>query len=197
MSQTEQTGVTGRRTPSGGYPRTFSGLIVAMVVVVLVVLGWTAFRAFISDNQPTPVRTVEWQPVIEAAASDGQIAVLAPDALPEGWRATSASWSAAAGHLHIGMLTGEGTYVGLEESRDRLDEVVARYVDEDATQGDDVTIGGTEWQTWTDEGGDYAVGRTVQPEKGAPVSYVVVGSGDEGEVRDFAASLQPAQASGD
>lgn len=181
MSQT-------RRPGQPGYQRTFPGLLAAMLVVVLVVLGWTVFRAVTSDKEATPVRTVDWKPVVRAAQDAGSIAVLAPEQLPRGWRATSAELRSDG--LHLGLLTDRGAYVGLEESAGSLQDLVEQYVDENAEPGRGVQIDGESWQSWTDAGGDYAVGR-VAVAAGAKTSYLVVGSAAPEQVRSFAASLAP------
>ncbi|HET9499803.1 MAG TPA: DUF4245 family protein [Marmoricola sp.] len=182
-----------RRPAQPGYQRSFPGLLAAMLVVVLVVVGWTGFRALFSDKETTPVQTVEWQPIVQAAARAGTVEVLAPPSLPHGWRATSADL--ASDGLHLGLLTDEGKYVGLEERTASLQDLVAQYVDENAQQGRDVRLDGITWQTWTDPGGDYAVGRIGADRGGAAAgartSYLVVGSAPAAEVRAFAADLQP------
>jgi hypothetical protein len=175
-----------------GYQRTFPGLIGAMLVVVLAVVGWTLFRAVTSDKEAVPVRTVEWEPVVQAAADADSFPVLAPEQLPDGWRATSATWSQGNGHLHLGVLTDAGKYVGLEETSGvSMAQLVAQYVDQDAEKGADTTVDGTGWQIWTDAGGDYAVGRTAKGPDGRETHYLVVGSAGPDRIREFAATLRP------
>lgn len=168
------------------YPRTFPGLIGAMIIVVLAVFAFVVFRDTFRDNEPTPIQAVEWKPWIKAAGQEGRIAVIAPAALPKGWIAREARYGA--GSLHVALLTDEKRYVGLEEADESLKNLVEQYVDADATPGKPVTIGGVTWQTWTDSGGDYALGRSTDGR--AATSYLVVGSADEQEIRDFAASLK-------
>lgn len=170
------------------YPRTFPGLIAAMLIVVLAVLAFVAFRGALRDNPDAPpVRSVEWKPWFDAARQEGRIDVLAPAALPKGWIPRAARYSSGA--LHLAMLTDEKKYVGLEEADRSLAALVEQYVDEAAVAGKPVMIAGAEWQTWTDEAGDYAVGRTVGQGRTA-TSYLVVGSAPAADVRAFAASLK-------
>lgn len=176
------------RQPS--YQRSTSGMVAAMIVIVVVVLGWVLFRAVTSDKPETPVRTVEWTSWVSAARQDGALAVLAPERLPEGWRATSAKYDAGmAPQWRLGMLTEDGRFVGLVQSRATVDDLVAAHVDENAEQGPDVEIAGHTWQSWSDSGGDYGLSRTV--EHGQLVDAVLVyGSAPEKQIRDFAASLR-------
>lgn len=167
-----------------------AGMVGALVVVVVLVLAWVGFRALTSENEATPVRTVDWRAWVEAGRSEQRLMVFAPEALPPGWRATSvdyvggndASW-------HVGLLTDAGKYVGIEEAQSSSERLVEQYVDEDAERGDDVTIGGETWETWTDAGGDYALVRSIEIGGRPYESLLVVGSAPAKEVRDFAASL--------
>jgi len=177
---------------SGGrYQRTPGGLVGAMLVTVLVVVAFAAFRGLTRDNEPTPVRAVDYATWVKAGRADGKLALLVPDPLPLGWRATSASYATgSAPAWHLGLLTSEDSYVGVEEARESVDDLVAEHVDADATQGDAVRIGGQRWQSWTDAGGDYAVGRSLKGPDGTPESVLVVGTAPADQVREVAASLR-------
>lgn len=180
-----------RRPAQPGYQRTFPGLVAAMLVVVLVVVGWTVFRALISDKEATPVRTVDWKPAVAEARADHALLVPAPPQLPEGWRATSVTYrSGPQPAWHLGLLTDSGKYVGVEEQRTGLADLVEQYVDPDAVPGDPVQIGGQQYQTWSDAGGDYAVGRSLVSGGTVVESWLVVGSASPAEIRSFAGLLR-------
>ena len=107
--------------------------------------------------------------------------VLAPARLPLGWKATSATYTRGVSPTwHLGMLTDDNKYVGVEEARASIKDLVEEHVDEDAQRGKDVTIGGEKWQTWTDAGGDYAVARVVRGPGGAEESRAGRGVGSRG-----------------
>ena len=172
------------------YQRTSGGLVGAMLVTVLAVLGFAAFRAVTSDNEPTPVRAVDYAAVVQAARAEKALLVLAPDRLPLGWKATSATYDGGTSPTwHLGILTDDRDYVGVEEARTDVETLVEKHVDADAERGDDVTVAGVTWQTWTDAGGDYALARTVDGPEGVEQSVLVVGSAPEGDVRDLAGDL--------
>jgi hypothetical protein len=110
--------------------------------------------------------------------------------LPLGWKATSATYTRGVSPTwHLGTLTNDGKYVGVEEARTSIDALVEEHVDADAQRGKDVTIGSEQWQSWTDAGGDYAVARAVRGPKGAEESVLVVGTAPADQVRAFAGSL--------
>jgi hypothetical protein len=161
-----------------------------MLVTVLAVLAFAAFRALTSDNEPTPVRTVDYATTVTSARAENRLLVLAPDRLPLGWKATSATYtSGAAPTWHLGTLTEDHDYVGVEEARTGVQDLVEEHVDADAERGEDVTVAGEAWQSWTDAGGDYALARTLDGPEGAQESVLVVGSAPADEVRHLAATL--------
>jgi hypothetical protein len=178
-------------SPRGGrYQRSSGGLIGALLVTVAAVVAFAVFRALTSEHVPTPVRAVDYPEVVQGARADGKLAVLAPEHLPLGWKATSATYTRGVSPTwHLGMLTGDTKYVGVEEAHTSTRALVEEHVDESAQRGKDVTIGAGKWQTWTDAGGDYAVARVLEGRKGAAESVLVVGSAPAAEVRRLAGSL--------
>ena len=190
MSESEQP--VRRSGASGGrYTRSSGGLVGAMLVTVLAVLAFAVFRGVTRDNAPVPVRTVDYAVGVKAARADGQLLVAAPPALPTGWKATSATYDRGASPTwHLGFLTEERRYVGVEESRSSIEELAQEHVDTAAERGRDVTIAGKTWQTWTDEGGDYAVARSLKAGGGTAESWLVVGTAPEKDIRDFAGTLE-------
>ncbi|RNL80858.1 DUF4245 family protein [Nocardioides marmorisolisilvae] len=166
--------------------------IVALAVALVTAIGWYYIGR--PDESQQPVQTVEWQPWVKAGKADHKLLMLAPSALPEGWRATSANYvSGVSPHWHLGMLTGTGKFVGVDEARDTVADMVETYVDANAVKGDDVEINGLRWQTWTDDGGDYALVQTFVGPDGNQENVVVVGSAADAQIRAFVASLNIAQ----
>ena len=162
--------------------------IVALAVALVAAIGW--YYVGRPDESAQPVKTVEWAPWVKSGRADGRLRLVAPEALPTGWRATSASYrSGVDPRWHLGMLTDNGKYVGVEESEERASDLVEQFVDANATQGEDVQIDGNDWQTWTDGGGDYALVLTLESPEGHPESVLVGGSAPDREIRDFAATL--------
>lgn len=172
------------------YQRTSGGLVGAMLVTVLAVLAFAAFRAVTSDTEPTPVRAVDYATTVTSARAENLLLVLAPDRLPLGWKATSATYTGGtAPTWHLGTLTEDREYVGVEEARTGIEDLVKEHVDADAERGEDVTMAGVTWQSWTDAGGDYALARTLDGPEDVQESVLVVGSAPADEVRDLAGSL--------
>jgi hypothetical protein len=168
--------------------RSVAGMVGALIVVVAIGLVWVEIGG--SGQKATPTPKVDWTAWVKAGRSDQQLELFAPTELPAGWRATSVDYaSGAAAHWHLGMLTDAGKYVGIEESRATTQDLAEQYVDIDAVRGPDVTVGGETWQTWTDNGGDYAIVRSVVIGGQPAESVLVGGSAPEAIIRKFAASL--------
>jgi hypothetical protein len=176
----------------GGYQRSASGLLGAMIATVLAVVAFVAFRGLTRDNEATVVPAVDWHISYQAARADNKLQVLAPTgSLPSGWKATSVSYLPGADPAwHLGLLTGGGKYVGIDESTDDLGDLVHQNVDPDASRGSDVTLVGQKWQVYTDSGGDYALGRTLRDGSGQPhEAQLVGGSAPDATIRAFVATL--------
>jgi hypothetical protein len=162
--------------------------IVALAVALVTAIGW--YYVGRPDESAQPVKTVEWQPWVKSGRADGKLLMLAPDALPAKWRATSASYeSGVTPRWHLGMLTGSGKFVGLEEARSTVADLIADSTEGDPTRGSEVELAGTSWQSWT-AGDDYLLVRTVQGPGGNEENVIVFGSAPDAEIRAFAASLK-------
>src|SRR3954451_7549620 len=175
----------------GRYQRSTNGLVGAMVVTVLAVVAFWALNALHSHHEATPVRSVDYTAMMRAVRADHKLLVMAPQRLPAGWKATSATYqTGTTPSWDLGTLTDTGKFVGVYEALGGARDLVEQHVDENAVQGKDVTIGGRTYQTWTDAGGDYALSRSVHPGGNEVESYVVVGSASESTIRDFAGRLE-------
>ncbi len=140
------------------YTRSFSGMIGALLVTVLVVVAFVARRGlFRADDDNTPV-AVDWQESVELA-QQADLPVVHPRALPAGWTATSVDLFAGDDpRWGLGVLTDEGRFVGIRQQDTSVVDLVEVYVDEKAEEGDDATVESDitdTWQTWSDDGGDH------------------------------------------
>ncbi|MDP3968584.1 MAG: DUF4245 domain-containing protein [Nocardioides sp.] len=175
---------------SGRYQRSASGLVAALVIVMVVVAAYIGFRALVRADPVLDTRSIddaEYAQVL-GFAREGDFPVVAPPETPEGWVATVVRYTPGPSpRFSMSFLTEEERYVGLEQTRGGLERLVETYVDEEAEPGPSVEVagelGGT-WQSWTDEGGDYALTREYEG-----TNVLVVGSAGPDVVRELAASL--------
>lgn len=165
------------------YTRSFSGMIGALIVTVLFVVAFVAWRGlFRSDVDETPV-PVDWRESVELA-QQADLRVVHPRALPDGWTATSTDLSAGDDpRWGLGVLTAEGDFVGIRQQDSSVDDLVDLYVDEKAEQGDDVQVPSEvsdTWQTFSDEGGDHGYAAEIGDE-----AVLVYGSAPVEEIESY------------
>jgi hypothetical protein len=145
---------------AGRYQRSFGGMVTAMVVLVVLLVAWLGFRALTSSQPPSPVHAVSYADDASAAAKAADFALLAPPRLPSGWRATTVRYTGQPRpHWHLGVLTDENRYVGLEQGHESVGSSLTSYVDSSPSRGPAVRIVGTPWQSWRDSKGDLALVR--------------------------------------
>ncbi len=156
-------------------------MVGALIVTVAAIAAFIGFRAVNRHDLDVTPDTVDYLEAVSALQGAGR-EVVYPPTLPEGWRVTSLdtvpgdrpSWG-------LGMLTDDGAFVGVRQEDDSIDNLVERYVDEEAAEGDPLSVPdglATSWSTWTDEGGDVGYAADVDGE-----SVLVYGSAGAADVR--------------
>ena len=149
---------------SGRYQRSMAGGIGALIVLVLVVLAFVFFRGAFRGNEAVDVTPVDYLSVVGPAQEAG-LPVVYPPSLPDGWTPTSVAFDPGDRPAWgVGMLTDDGKFVGIRQEDDDLDSLLDTYVDEDAAEGETVTVDGAivaEWQEWSDAGGDHAYAASI------------------------------------
>jgi hypothetical protein len=139
----------------------------AMIVTVVFVLAFVAWRGLFRGEADDTPKAVDWQESV-TLAEQADYAVVHPRDLPEGWTATSAELRAGADpRWGLGVLTDDGDFIGIRQQDASVDELVRVYVDEKAESGDEVRVASDitdTWQTWSDEGGDHGYSTEVGDE---------------------------------
>jgi Protein of unknown function (DUF4245) len=144
----------------GRYQRSVPGMIGALLVLLLVVAAFVVFRAINRTEPENPVKALDFSTAASFAREEVDFELLAPDELPDGWIATSVRFDRGRKPAwHLGTLTDEERYVGLEQAARPVSAMVEEFVDEEAVEGDAVTVGGEAWRSFTDAGGDLALVR--------------------------------------
>ena len=176
-----------------------AGLVGALLVLLVGVGAFVVLRDVNRVDPADPVRTVDYAAPARFAQQAAQFELLAPRRLPEGWVATSVrfeddpeeqSW-------HLGLLTDEQRYIGVEQAQRTIEAMVEDFVDEDATQVGEVDVDGTTWSRWAEPGRDPDA--DVSAASGADLALVrqtgeavalVVGRAPEQHLTTVAASLR-------
>lgn len=178
----------------GRYQRTPNGLVGAMIVTVLVVLAFVAWRAINRDDLEIKPEPVDYLGAVREIQSTG-VDVVYPAQLPADWICTSANYAPGRSpEWDLGTLTPDDDFVGLQLRDESIEDLVETYVDAEATEGDAATVRtdvGSTWRTFTDDGGDFALAAEVGDR-----SLLVYGSAPRAQVETFAATLTDAPAAG-
>lgn len=174
----------------GRYERSFGGLIGAMILTVVVIIGYVVFRAVVRDDFEVERDTVDHEMVVRGYQESGDDSVTYPRALPAGWRAVAAGPSAANGWL-LDVLTEDDEWsVGLRQEDRSVPDMLRVYIDEDGQAEADGTVAltgdlGGEWQVYRDSSdGDYALVRDLGER-----NIIVYSRAPEEQVRAYVESL--------
>jgi hypothetical protein len=162
--------------------------LLPLVIIILVVVGWTAFR---QGNDVDPVKAVDPSSTVALAANRASYQLAVPAGLPDGYRPTSARTDAGnAGKgdpvtLEIGYVTPSEQFAGFVVSDDpRADPVTA--VLSGATPHGTVDIDGQAWTRSTTERGEMALSQETDG-----VTVLVSGSASEQELAAVAGAVRP------
>lgn len=154
-----------------------------MVVLVVVVLAFVAWRGLFRDNDFQPVRPVDYRETVELA-QDGDFEPIYPTELPEGWEATSVDLEPGTERTvwALGVLTDEREFLGVQQGGGSRDDLLELWLDEDAESQGEVTVDsaiGDTWEEWTDSS-DVAYAAEIDGQE-----VLVHGSAPDEDVREF------------
>lgn len=145
---------------SARYERSAAGMAGAMIVTLLVILAFVAFRALNRDDLDVQPDSVDYLQVVQGLQSGGGLEPAYPARLPKGWQATRAVYDTRNLAWELDLLTADKRYVGIRQADLRDKDLIAKYVDDQGKQGGPVsfdhTAVATEWKSWEVDGGDRA-----------------------------------------
>ena len=163
---------------------------VLLLAVVLVLVGWIG--GWFGTDAELVQEPVDYLAAAEGAADGATYRPLAPPELPDGWRATQATWDRGTEHWHLGLLTGADEYVGVEQATGLdADDLLATYAD-GADPAGQVELASRRWRLFTDD----AAGRTTLVRSDAGVALLVTGSIAQDELAGFVETLEPVGGAG-
>ncbi len=169
-----------------GNRSSLGGLVGSLLMVLLLICFVWGLSRFQHRDTPTPATTVDYSAALATARAGAPFAVLAPAPAPSGWRATSVKWTGAGPDVswHLGFLTSDGAYVGLDQGNALPRDFVAAHTPADQP-GPPVRVNGLRWDTLSSsDGGEHALVR-----EGAGVTTVVTGTVSEDELVGYVETL--------
>lgn len=105
-------------------------IVRSIVVIGVIILALFGFGKLFTSTPEQTVSTVDYQQVVQQARTATDVPLLAPKSLPAGWRATSARFDSGpddVGTWHLGVLTDDDEYVGVEQTPLSIDRAVDRW----------------------------------------------------------------------
>ncbi|WP_245984926.1 DUF4245 domain-containing protein [Streptomyces tateyamensis] len=165
--------------------QTVRDMVLSMAAVMGVAL--VAYLTIPHSGNGDPVKVVDYSAALASAKRAAPYPVLAPQGLPQQWRATSVTYRKdPAGHAgwHLGFVTPDGKYASVEQTdappNDLLKTVVTGYAPDGGS-----TIDG---RSWTRYQGDHYRGVT---ETSGSATTLVAGSASYPELEQLAQALRP------
>jgi hypothetical protein len=194
-----QGGAAARVEQPGRYQRSPAGMVGALIVTLLVISAFVAFRAFNRTDLDVKPERVDYLSQVRFAQQDAARSgadLVYPARLPSGWYATDITFSpdGTRPEVRLSMLTAGNQYVGFVQSPLSLPVLLATYVDPHPQAGPSVTVPRAivpRWNTWTDAGGDTALAAQHGHE-----SLLVFGTVSQAQLEQLAASLTTAPVAG-
>lgn len=172
----------------GRYQRSSNGLIGALIVTLLAIGVFVLVRSLVRADVEVEREPVDYAAAAEAARGAG-FDVVAPSSLPAGWIATAIDLAQTdPPRWGLSILTDGEKFVGLRQEDESVDDLVEENIDEDASSGSVLELDsavGSEWQTWTDEGGDTGYSIEYGDE-----TLLVYGSASPAELQEFIGLLE-------
>ncbi|MGW4382831.1 DUF4245 domain-containing protein [Kitasatospora sp. NPDC004531] len=164
--------------------QTVRDMVLSMAAVGVVVA--VAYFSIPSADGKAGVHAVTYQAEVASAKRAAPYPLLGPGSLPEGWKATSVSYSNDKGHWlwHLGLSTASGQYAAIEQSDDKPADVVAKNVPGGKPDGSS-TVDGQEWQRV--QGDRY---RALTRPAGSTGTTVLTGTASYEELAQLAGTLK-------
>lgn len=175
----------------GRYQRSPSGMVGALIVTVLVILGFVVFRSCVRTDLQVKPEHVDYRAEVRFAQRNG-VQLVYPATLPHGWYVTNVDYTPTKPPTFgLSLLTASNEYAGFQQSPVTAPVLLAQYVDPNPTAGAPVTLDSgivRHWDTWTDAGGDTALVAQWHHE-----TLMVFGSATQAELETLAGTLTVAR----
>lgn len=171
----------------GRYQRSFGGLIGAMVLLLVVVGAFVAWRGLLRDNPEYAPISFDYLGLVEQV-QDAGVEVAYPADLPDGWVAKESRFTPGdRPELTLALETADGRFAGVYDGYAGPDEALAANLNGDPVAGeaiDAATDVAPTWDTWTTADGDTAYVAEVGSGR-ATRTVMVYGSAPAEELQDL------------
>lgn len=157
--------------------------LLGAILLALFLLG-----RFLTVTPDEPTRPIDYRSAVESSRTVADFDLLAPTSLPPGWRATSVRFEQDSWHL--GVVTADDEYVGLEQVKADPDRAVERFAKGSHSTGAAV-VGGETWSLHSGPGDDLTYVRRDTGQAGGGMTILVTGTAPRQVMEDYISSLSP------
>lgn len=170
--------MTEQRSPRGN--PAMGDIVRSVAVIGLIIVALYGFGKLFTQDTDGP-KAIDYATIVRQARPAADFELLAPSSLPKGWKATTARYEPNSWHL--GVLTDDEDYIGLEQVKVSVDRAVDKFADGSKVDGT-ADVGG---QTWTVRKGPED--RTAYVRREAGLTTLVVGTASRAVIEDYISSL--------
>lgn len=156
-------------------------IVRSVAVLGVIVLGLYGFGQLFSREPETPTPAVDYATIVDQVRPVADFKVLAPSSLPKGWQANKASFDIEGWHL--GVLTDDKEYIGLDQATVSVERAVERFADGSKADG----TADIDGETWSVRKGPN--GRTTYVRRDGDATAVVIGTPSRKVIEDYLSSL--------
>lgn len=156
-------------------------IIRSVLVLGLIILALWGLGKFFTRTPDDPVKAIDYATVVSQARPAADFALVAPDSLPSGWKATSARFEPNSWQL--GVLTDDEEYIGLFQVKVGIDRAVDRFADGSKDAGSAEIAG----EAWTVRKGPKDRLTYVRREGG--LTTLINGTASRSVIEDYVSSL--------
>lgn len=156
----------------------------SIAVLGIIVLALYGLGQFFTSEPDQVTASVDWKPAAESARTSADYTVLAPDELPDGWRATSARYDPATGRWKLGILDDDDEYLGVEQSTDSMKSVLKRLADGSEPAGS-AKVGDRVWSVHAGPGDRITYLAEIDG-----VTSAVTGTVEQADLEDYIVTLE-------
>jgi hypothetical protein len=117
-------------------------IVRSIAVLGAILLALFALGRLLTVTPDEPTRAVDYKSAVASSRTVADFDVFAPGSLPDGWRATSVRFEPDSWHL--GVVTDDDDYVGLEQVKADTRRAVERFANGSRVYGKTV-VGGETW----------------------------------------------------
>jgi hypothetical protein len=157
---------------------------IAVLGAIILVLFAVGRLVTVTPDEPT--RSVDYRSAVESSRTVATFELIAPESLPKGWRATSVRF--APDSWHLGVLTDDDDYVGLEQVKADTQRAVERFAN--GSRADHRTVvSGETWTMHTGPRDNLTYVRRDSPDSDGGMTIVVTGTAPRVVMERYISSL--------